>query len=123
MTLFLLDANLSPKIARFLQTHFDLDIVSIQRQRLGELPDHEVIKLARSTKRVVITLDRDYPEFFFRTRNPGIGVIYLDIPNELRRIPDVNRLLSEFFTLHASSIDLELSLVILTATEVRIHHR
>ena len=77
--------------------------------------------MARSSKRVIITLDRDFAEFFFRTRNPRVGIIYLDLPNELRHIPEINQLLANFFVFHASSTDLERSLVILTETEVYIH--
>jgi predicted nuclease of predicted toxin-antitoxin system len=52
---FLLDANLSPRVARFLVEQFQLDVTSLQGQGLGELPDHEVIRLARQQGRVIIT--------------------------------------------------------------------
>ena len=121
MTSFLLDANLSQKTARYLEMQLGLDVVSIQRQRLGKIPDRDVIQMARSSRRVIVTLDRDFAEFFFRTRNPRVGIIYLDLPNELRHIPEINQLLANFFESHASSIDLERSLVVLTETEVQIH--
>jgi predicted nuclease of predicted toxin-antitoxin system len=44
---FLLDANLSPRVARALTEQFNLDVTTLQGQGLGELPDHEVIRLAR----------------------------------------------------------------------------
>ncbi|MBA3643547.1 MAG: DUF5615 family PIN-like protein [Chloroflexia bacterium] len=45
---FLLDANLSPNVGRFLTRQVQLDVFSLQGQRLGQLPDHEVIRMARS---------------------------------------------------------------------------
>jgi predicted nuclease of predicted toxin-antitoxin system len=108
---FLLDANLSPRVGRFLTEHLHLDVVSLQGQRLGELPDHAVIRMARQQKRVIITLDRDYSDFYLALSGPPIGIIYLDLPNRLRYIPEINRLLATFFERHADTIDLEHSLV------------
>ena len=120
MTLYLLDANLSPKVGRFLTRQLRLDVFSLQGQHLGQMPDHEVIRMARSTRRVIITLDGDFAEFFHRTERPEIGIIYLDLPNTSRTIPEINRLLELFFRLHAEQIDLEHSLVTITDREVRI---
>lgn len=120
MARFLLDANLSPKVARFLTREFNLDVLSLQGQRLGQLPDHEVIRMARSLGRVIITLDGDFAEYFHRAHRPDIGIIYLDLPNPLRTIPEISRLLAAFFLHHAAGVDLEHSLVIITEHEVRI---
>lgn len=117
---FLLDANLSPKVGRFLTTQLHLDVFSLQGQRLGQLPDHEIIRMARASGRVIITLDRDFAEYYARTERPNIGIIYLDLPNSLRTIPDINRLLAEFFRQVAVSVDLEHALVTLTEHEVQI---
>jgi hypothetical protein len=51
---------------------------------------------------------------------PDIGIIYLDLPNRLRTIPEINRLLAAFFRQHAEGVDLEHSLVVVTEHEVRI---
>jgi predicted nuclease of predicted toxin-antitoxin system len=117
---FLLDANLSPKVGRFLTRQLQLDVVSLQGKRLGQLPDHEVVRMARSTGRVIITLDGDFAEFFYRTSRPDIGIIYLDLPNPLRTNPEINRLLAAFFRQHAEGVDLDHSLVVITEHEVRI---
>jgi predicted nuclease of predicted toxin-antitoxin system len=117
---FLLDANLSPKVGRFLARQLRLDVVSLQGRGLGQLPDHEVLQMARSTGRVIITLDRDFAEHFHRTQRPDIGIVYLDLPNPLRTIPHINRLLEAFFRQHAASVDLEHALVTITEHEVRI---
>jgi predicted nuclease of predicted toxin-antitoxin system len=120
---FLLDANLSPKVARYLAQHLNLDVWSLHGLHLGELPDHEVIRMARASQRVIVTLDRDYAEYFFRTARPGIGIIYLDLPNTHRFIPLINKLLETFMSTQAEQIDFSEALVILTPTTATIHYR
>lgn len=78
--------------------------------------------MARSARRIVITLDRDFAEYFHRASQPDIGIIYLDLPNTLRTIPEINRVLEAFFRQSANDIDMEHALVIITEHEVRIHH-
>jgi predicted nuclease of predicted toxin-antitoxin system len=119
---FLLDANLSPRVARFLIEQFQLDVATLQGQGLGELPDHEVIKLARQQGRVIITLDQDYSDYFLAAPRQPIGIIHLDLPSRLRYIPAINRLLADFFTRHAATIALEQSLVVIREDSVVIHH-
>ena len=122
MARFLLDANLSHKVGRFLARELQLDVISLQGKRLGQLSDHEVVKMARSEERVIITLDRDFAEYFHRATRPDIGIIYLDLPNSLRTNPNINRILETFFRNSAHGIDLEHSLVTITGDEVRIVH-
>lgn len=119
---FLLDANLSQKVGRFLAERFGVDVISLQGQRLGELPDREVIRMAQATGRVLITLDRDFAEYFYRTSEPQIGVIYLNLPNTHRTIPAINTVLERFFIAQVQSIDLDHSLVTITDRLVVIHH-
>ena len=76
--------------------------------------------MARSEGRVIITLDRDFAEYFHRTSRPNIGIVYLDLPNSLRNIPEINRVLEAFFKQSPHDIDLEHSLVTITEHEVRI---
>ena len=123
MTTFLLDANLSPRVARSLADRFGLDVTSLQGQRLGQLPDHEVIALARRQGRVVITLDRDYRDYFLDAPHRSVGVIHLDIPTRLRYIPTITRLLEAFFANHAGTIDLDHSLVIIREDDLIVHGR
>lgn len=122
MAAFLLDANLSPRVARFLSDRFQLDVTSLQGQRLGELPDRDVIAMARRQRRVIITLDQDYSDYFLDAPRQNIGIIHLDIPTRLRNIPAINQLLADFFTRHAATIDLEHSLVIIREDGLVIHH-
>ena len=60
---------------------------------------------------MIITLDRDYSDMYLPRSYLGVGLIYLDLPNHLRYIPEINRLLAAVFERHADSIDLETSLV------------
>jgi predicted nuclease of predicted toxin-antitoxin system len=120
VTAFLLDANLSPKIARFLATEFGYDVLALQLLGLGELPDHDVLRRARLMRRVIITLDRDFARFAEQITRPPVGIIYLDLPNSLRYTPEIKLILGEFFRIHAPIIELEHSLVVITENEVRI---
>jgi predicted nuclease of predicted toxin-antitoxin system len=120
---FLLDANLSPRVGKFLSTQLELDALSIRRLGLEALPDHEIARLAHREQRVVITLDRDFAEHFYLRTRPFIGVIYLDLPIGLRFTPTICQILRAFFAEHAETVDLERSLVILTGETVRILHR
>ena len=63
--------------------------------------------MAGSLGRITITLDRDVVESFHHTERPIDGIIDLDLPNPLRTIPGVNRLLAAFFvsTTRASSLN------------------
>lgn len=76
--------------------------------------------MARSMGRVIITLDKDFADYFYRIERPNIGIIYLDVPNTLRTNPEIIRLLSQFFHHHAEDIDLGRALVVITQDEVRI---
>lgn len=78
--------------------------------------------MARSQERVIITLDRDFAEYFHRTQRPAIGIIYLDLPNSLQTIPRIDGLLAAFFRDHAEGTDIEHVLVIITERVVRIAH-
>jgi len=118
----LLDANLSPRVGKFLSTELDLDILPIRRMGSDALPDHEIARLAHKEQRVVKTLDRDFAEHFYQRTRPFVGVIYLDLPIELRFTPTIIQILYAFFTEHAETVDLERSLVILTGETVRILH-
>lgn len=122
MAKFLLDANLSPRVGKFLAERLSLDVISLQGQRLGELPDQEILMMARQQGRTIITLDRDYRQFFLDAPGRSVGIIYLDIPNHLRFIPEINRLLARFFEHHAASIDLDTSLVTIGEDHIVIQH-
>ncbi len=120
MNRILLDANLSPKIGRSLERQFGFDVFSLIREDLGDQPDHEIVHLAHRSQRVVITQDRDFAEYFFRTRRQPIGIIYLNLPNHLRTVPTITDVLSRFFDAHAAQVVFADVLVVLSESEVRI---
>jgi predicted nuclease of predicted toxin-antitoxin system len=94
---YLLDANLSPKVGRYLSVQFGLDVLSLLTMGLGEVPDHEVLRLARSAGRIVITMDRDFVQPFSTAGRIEQGIIYLDLPNSRRYVPDIQQRLGAFF--------------------------
>jgi predicted nuclease of predicted toxin-antitoxin system len=118
---FLLDANLSPRVARFLVDRFQLDVTSLQGQRLGALPDHEVISLVRRHGRVVITLDQDDSDYFPNRPRQTISIIHRDLPTRLRHIPTINERLEGFFVRHAAAIELERSSVGIHGDQLVVH--
>jgi predicted nuclease of predicted toxin-antitoxin system len=120
LTRFLLDANLSPRTARRLRLEFGLDVVSLLELGLGEISDRDVRQMASVEHRVIVTLDRDFLEPFETSGRIAVGVIYLDLPDRMRSVAGVNRVLGRFFRLHAESIDLERSVVVVRQYEVII---
>ncbi len=120
MPKFLLDANLSPKVGRYLSTHFGLDVTSLLALGLGEISDREVLRRARSSGRVIITLDEDFIQPYSTTGRVNQGIIYLDPPNSRRYIPDIQDVLGAFFEDHAAGIDLDRAIVILQEDRIEI---
>ena len=118
---FLLDANLSPKIGRYLTEQFGCDVYSLIRHGRGRMPDHEVTRLARSSGRVIITLDRDFIEPYSATGQITQGVIYLDLPNSHRNIRAIQQLLHMFFETVDDAVDIEQSLVVIQVDKVIVH--
>ena len=121
MPKYLLDANLSPKVGRYLSMQFGLDVLSLLTMGLGEIPDHEVLRLARSAGRIVITMDRDFVQPFSTAGHIAQGIIYLDLPNSRRYVPEIQQRLGAFFQDEAATIDLEHALVILHEDQMEIH--
>jgi predicted nuclease of predicted toxin-antitoxin system len=99
---------------------FGLDVLSLLTMGLGEIPDHEVLRLARSAGRIVITLDRDFAQPFSTAGRIEQGIIYLDLPNSRRYVPDIQQILGAFFQDEAATIDLEHTLVILREDRMEI---
>lgn len=76
--------------------------------------------MARSMGRVIVTLDRDFAAYFHGTQRPDFDIVYLDLPNPLGTIPQINRLLAAFFRQSAHGVDLEHALVNITEHDERI---
>ena len=118
MAAFLLDANLSPKVAKHLVRHLGLDVISLtgfERDRA----DSDILVLARAQGRVIITLDRDFAASFTRpSSRPRVGVIYLHLPNTHRTVPAVAAVLDRFFRDDAPGLELDGRLTVVTETGV-----
>ena len=56
MNKFLLDANLSPRTRMYLTDTFHFDVIDLQSSHQGQLPDEDVVVLARTEERIIITL-------------------------------------------------------------------
>ncbi|MCC6790103.1 MAG: DUF5615 family PIN-like protein [Thermomicrobiales bacterium] len=119
----LLDANLSPKVARRLSQLLALDVVSIHGQFLGQLPDAEILNMARSSRRVIVTLDRDFEHHFHQMPRLEIGIVYLNLSNSNRTIPSIVQRLYDFLSGLPENDDLSGSLVTIGDEDVRRVHR
>ena len=97
-----------------------LDVDSLLARGLGEISDSEVLRIAKSENRIVITLDRDFLEPYLASGKIDYGVNYLDLPAHLRYISGINGVLERFFRTHANSVDMEHSVVIIRQYDVLI---
>jgi len=79
---FLLDENVEFRIARFLQDHGH-DVTTIAVDYPQALPDPDVLAIAVSEQRILLTNDRDFGELIVRHKHPHAGVIYLRLPPEM----------------------------------------
>lgn len=118
MSTFLLDANISPKIGKFLHADFGFDVASILGRGLGQIPDEQVITIAKQEQRVIITFDKDFGEAYYLRERGTIGIITLSLSDQ--RTERVREVLGRFFRTEARHIELGTSLVILEETRVRI---
>lgn len=123
MVKFLLDANLSPRTARYLVQTLGLDVVSLLTQHLGTLHDSEVVRLAKREGRVIVTFDGDFAERYWHAVPDPPGVIYLRLAKESQFVPEVNQILERFLRNHAATIDLEHALVTISEQVVQIVRR
>ena len=93
---FLVDENAGPSVARWLrgQGH---DVLSVFESARG-ISDEEVITLAFSENRIVITSDKDFGDKVNREKWPHRGVIQLRLRDEriAIKISVIQRLLTEF---------------------------
>ena len=121
VTRLLLDANLSPKTARYLSRTLGLDAVSLLRRGIGQLSDRDVLQLTKREDRIIVTLDRDFIEPWLATGAIDQGIIYLELSGIHRYVGSVNTILHRFFLKEATSVDLQRSIVVIHEDEVLIH--
>lgn len=75
---FLLDESAEYRIASFLRDHGH-DVTAIAHDYPASLVDEDVLSIAHSEQRIVITNDSDFGELVFRDRQPHSGVILFRI--------------------------------------------
>lgn len=78
---FLLDENVDYRLVSYL-TSQGHHVTSIAQEHPASLADHDVLAIARSEKRILITNDKDFGELIFRHHLPHAGVILLRLRDE-----------------------------------------
>jgi predicted nuclease of predicted toxin-antitoxin system len=94
---FLLDESAEFRIAGFLESDGH-DVTAIAHDYPASLEDPDVLELARTEQRVLITNDRDFGELVFRRHLPHAGVIYFRVPLDTtaeQKIAWLQRILAE----------------------------
>jgi len=117
---FLLDANLSPRFAGVLAHRFGLDFRSIVETHPHNVLDTEIMRVAHSEKRIIITRDSDFLNIFMSMRYLQVSVIYLKLSGESRRNPELLERLTRFLELDAPSVQFESVFVTVTEHEFQI---
>lgn len=110
---FLANENIPfPSIDFLLQS--GIDVISIARQFPG-ITDEEVIEIAISTNRTIITLDSDYGDLIFRLGyKPAKGVVYFRL-KQYQPI-DIGKILLEIMN---QEIEFESKLIVVDKNSVR----
>ena len=121
MNKFLLDANLSPRTSAYLTDTFHFDVTDLQSQQRGKLPDEDVVILAITKGRIIITLDKDFGEIYYLRERGNVGVIVLRLEDQT--VESVNQTLYTFFSEQAANIELATSLVVIEPDTIRVVHK
>lgn len=77
---FIVDECTGPTVAKWLVSE-GYDILSISLERKG-ISDKEILKIALTEDRIVITNDKDFGELIFKEKLSHCGVIFLRLSNE-----------------------------------------
>lgn len=102
MRRIVLDQGLSPKAAVILRSD-QWDAVHVRELGMSEAEDADILAFAARESRVLVTLDRDFPQILALTaaRQPSVILI-----RQLRlRAADVAQLLASLWTEHESALD------------------
>jgi predicted nuclease of predicted toxin-antitoxin system len=83
---FIVDVGISKKVEQWLQNH-GYDIKSI-RDINPRMSDKEILKMATSERRMVITMDKDFGELVYNSGLPHSGVLLLRL-EEARSVEKV----------------------------------
>src|SRR5690242_17596332 len=94
---FLLDESADYPLRAFLE-RLGHDVTAIAHDYPHAIKDREVLAIAYSEQRILITNDRDFGELIFRQRLPHAGVILIRLENENLAIKSewLSRILTEY---------------------------
>lgn len=114
---FLVDANLSPRVAAALNAAGH-DAVHVFERQLGEATDHAILEAARADDRIIISSDTDFGALLARHDHHKPSFILLRHVNELT--PDQHaRLLVANLDAVADELDLG-AVVTFNRTRIRV---
>ena len=110
---FLLDESVDARVAVYLRSRGH-DVTAIFEDR-PSLPDHDVLSIASSEQRILVTNDRDFGELIFRHRQAHAGVIYLRLGTY--QLTAIVARLSEMLQEHGGEVG---QFIVVTPRRVRI---
>lgn len=112
---FLLDESAEFRIATFLKD-VGHDVQAIAVDYPASLTDHEVLTLATTEQRILITNDRDFGELIFNQHLAHTGVIYFRVSLDSSAAQKI-RWLEELFTAHQEDLG---KFIVITPRGIRI---
>lgn len=120
MTLsFLVDENLSPETARFLEA-CGYSCRSLRRDGPWRLTDREIVALAKREERVILTHDLDFGQIYYFARRGEVGMIVLRLRQQT--VEAVNSALDRFLNTPGwTEEQVRRSLLVLSETTYRVY--
>jgi predicted nuclease of predicted toxin-antitoxin system len=111
---FLIDESADVRLESYLRERGH-DVRTVARDYVQALKDSEILRIAASKQRIVITFDRDFGELVFRERRAHAGVLYfrlgpIELSTEIARLDHV-------LTHYADRLD---QFLVITRTTVRV---
>lgn len=112
---FLLDENVEFRIVSFLKDAGH-NVTAIARDYPHALPDSQVLAIALSEKRILITNDRDFGELIFHKKLDHSGVIYFRFPLPSTAEDKITRL-KRLLVTHQDQLD---QFLVVTPQRIRV---
>jgi len=112
---FLLDENVEYQLAAFL-TSEGHDVTTIVQDYTRSLDDREVLNLAQTEGRILVTNDRDFGELIFNQQLPHAGVIYFRLPLDTAATDKIDWL-RELLASHQADLD---AFIVVAPTGIRV---
>ena len=115
---FLVDENISPLTVEFLR-NLGFDVTDLVELDNKGITNGELVKLAISKNRIIITLDLDFGEIYYFSSKKKFGAIVIRLKTPT--IEDINAVIGKFFEeIDFEKVDLTKSLIILDEKKYRI---